>query len=317
MNWRRVFERSMFSGMEDWVIIWVSRAGVITAHKLPSWSEQWSEAWGRWCQSPNDWYYWKIASSHAEGRCNMRDSVSRVRRPARNLELLLQGMSNLKEGVEYYFSVSCVRQDRFSSTKQKSRMREEIADSPGPYPTPRPGTPFGKTMLIALVWHQAAYLLLAFGTDSEIVRWRLERRFENSLILDKCSCFWKQQGETFRRCAFVTLQLRVNFLATISVFLQSAFLLLWLATGWSLLQGIFYHPHPLPAHPHISSCSASDRSRLHHILWHCERATEYFPRVFWCSVTSKRFNRPNCQHSDSVPPWRSGLTALFYLLIDK
>lgn len=119
----------------------------------------------------------------------MRDSVSRVRRPARNPELLLQGMSNLKEGVGYCFSVSCVRQGRFSSTKQKSRMREQIADFPGPYLTLWPGVPFGKTMLIALVWHPAAYLLLAFGTDSEMVRWRLERRFKNSLILDKCSCF--------------------------------------------------------------------------------------------------------------------------------
>lgn len=317
MNWRRVFERSMFSGMEDRVIIWVSKAEVITDHKLPSWSEQWSEVWGRWCQSPNDWYYWKIASSRAEGRCNMRDSVSRVRRPARNPELLLQGMSNLKEGVGYCFSVSCVRQGRFSSTKQKSRMREQIADFPGPYLTLWPGVPFGKTMLIALVWHPAAYLLLAFGTDSEMVRWRLERRFKNSLILDKCSCSENSKARPF-----------------IDVLLWHYH---WGSTFWQpflfsckvhscsfdlLLDGAccraFSTVHiPLPTHPHISSCSASDRSRLHHILWHCERATEHFPRVFSCSVTSKRFNRPNCQHSDSVPPWRLGLTALLYLLIDK
>lgn len=57
----------------------------------------------------------------------MRDSVSRVRRLARNLELLLQGMSSLKEGVECYFSVSCVRQNRFSSTRQKNRLREQMS----------------------------------------------------------------------------------------------------------------------------------------------------------------------------------------------
>lgn len=185
-----------------------------------------------------------------------------------------------KEGVEYYFSVSCVRQDGFSPTRKKSRMSEQMI-SLGWWASVQ----FGKATLTVLVWHQAAYLLLVFGTDSEIVTWRLEQRFKKSLFPDKCSCCWKRWGQTFCRSALVTLQLRVNFLATTSVFLQSLFLLLWFATWWSLAT-LHFQPSttPIPTHPHITSCSANDRSRLHHILWHCERAIEYFPGV-WFSVT--------------------------------
>ena len=218
----------------------------------------------------------------------MRNSVSKVRRPSRKVGLLPQGRSCLKEGVEYYFSASCGKQGRFSSTRE--RQDDGTDDFTGSHLILRPGEPgssLERPCFSTLVWHQAANLLLSFGADSERVRWRLEQRFESSFFPDKCSCFRKQHGQTFCRGAFVTLQLRVNFLATVSVF-PPKFIPVPLTCCWTepcCNTFSTIHHHPSPTCPHINPCSANDRSRLHHVLWHGERATEYFPGVFWLSVT--------------------------------
>lgn len=130
--------------------------------------------------------------------------------------------------------------------------------------------------------HQMAHLLLFFGTDSEIVRWRLEQRVESRLFPEKCSCFQNLQSQTFCSGALVALQLKVSLSATISGFPPKFIMAPWARYWVQPCCNIFpaFHHCPPPTHPHIYPCSADDRSRLHHILFHRERAISIFLGYF-------------------------------------
>lgn len=146
-------------------------------------------------------------------------------------------------------------------------------------------------MLTALVWHQIASLFLSFEIDSKIDwGWNKDLR-RASFQANKCSCFWKQQGQTVYRGTFVTLHLRVNFLATVSFFpfkfIPARLTCYWIKPCCDAFSSIHHLHSPIHtlSHPHISTCSENDRSRLHHIHWHCEKAIECFSGVFFFSVT--------------------------------
>lgn len=130
--------------------------------------------------------------------------------------------------------------------------------------------------------HQMAHLLLFFATDSEIVRWRLEQRVESRLFPEKCSCFQNLQSQTFCSGALVALQLKVSFSATISGFPPKFIMAPWARYWVQPCCNIFpaFHHCPPPTYPHIYPCSADDRSRLHHILFHRERAISIFLGYF-------------------------------------
>ena len=136
-------------------------------------------------------------------------------------------------------------------------------------------TPHGS--LASLLWDKFR--------DSHIVRdAQLEQRVESRLFLEKCSCFQKQQGQTF--CSVLVLWWHYNWkLAFRQPFLgfhQSSLWLLWLDIGLSLVAIYFqlFTTTPRTTYPHIHPCSAGDRSRLHHILFHRQRAISIFLGYF-------------------------------------
>lgn len=111
----------------------------------------------------------------------------------------------------------------------------------------------------------------------------LEQRVESRLFPEQCSCFQNQQGQTFCSGALVTSQWKVSLSATISGF-PPKFVMTPLTRYWvEPCCNIFpdFHHRPQPTHSHIHPCSADDRSRLHHILFHRERAISIFLGYFY------------------------------------
>lgn len=82
------------------------------------------------------------------------------------------GESCLKEDVENYFSASCVKQGKFSTTRKQSRMMEQMAslDPISPSGLVSQCPTWKRHAHCSGIYHQAAHLLLSSGTGSEIVK---------------------------------------------------------------------------------------------------------------------------------------------------
>lgn len=129
---------------------------------------------------------------------------------------------------------------------------DDFSDFSGSFLTLWPDVSFGKTMLTTLVWHYQPTCFLPLG---HIQRWSdgdCSNNLRTASFQTNAHASENSKARPFVEVLFVTLQLRVNFWATISVFppkfIPAPLTCYWLEPSCNPFSTIHHPPTHTPTH---------------------------------------------------------------------